>query len=471
MIAVILFVMIIAIPSVLVFLLTPNKSEIMVPGNTVMTVDGTKISVGFFNYFYNVASGPEALLLFEKEYEDFDASKSFSEQIYDKETNMTWHDFFVESANEQISKIIRLSNEAQKNGIVLLPEQEKAVQEQLDIVSDKATQYGVFTNDYSSIVYGEFVGKATLKKILEKSFVAQNYYEYLYTTKKPSDAEISQYFDDNKDDFFSVSFEYFVVDCSEDYETQISLADEVLERTNSINDFDTVLEDVFPVYDDWGFLSTQSNKIDSLLKKDANYFAPEIQTWLYSNERYVGEKVCINVASEKKLYIIIIEEPAKIDEEIKCSVREIFIETTEEYDADKARELCDDLENRINNSDNPEYTFAVLADAYMKDYQETKYSGGMVGKIAYGESEEKINSWIFNESRKNGDVISISGERGYYLIYFSDKYKDWEFDVEQELISQEVEKEAQIIKEHKKEYAYDKYVANKETGSDFTVAE
>ena len=436
-----------------------------------MIVDGTKISVGFFNYFYHAATSPESLLMLERQHEGFDATKSFSEQIYDEETGMTWHDFFVEAAKEQISRIVALSNKGESAGITLFDEQEEEIRAQISALSKKAAEYNVLTNDYASIIYGDFVGKATLEKIMQKSYIAQNYYEFISITQKPSANETESYFYENQEDFYSVSFDYYIVNYDDNFEDQVSLINEVLNQSNSPKEFDYALKEKFPVYDMMGFLETESIEARDLMKKDSDFLPQEVTDWVYGSERKAGEKTFIHVKDEKKLYVILMSEPAQLDTEVKCSVREIFISSDDSSDGSvNAMYLSEEIENKIRTSENPEYTFAVLADMYLKNFEEMQHSGGLVGKISNGDSEEKLNSWIFDDSRKNGDIISISGEKGFYIFLFSDRYESWRFDSEQELISVKVEK-ASIAQETKNAFAYEKHVLNEKTRSDIDSAE
>lgn len=471
LIAAVLIFLIVAIPSTLVFLLTPNSSEIMVPGNTVMTVDGTKVSVGFFNYFYTAATSSDVLLQLEKEYENFDASKSFSDQIYDSESGMTWQEYFIEAAKEQLTQIVSLSNKGEAAGIELFEEQKEEIQSQLDNAAEKAVEYDVLTNDYISIVYGEFAGKATLKKVMEKSYIAQNYYEYISVVEKPSDEETESYLKENLENMHSVSFDYYAVEYTFDFDEQKKQAQEVLDKSKTPEEFDHAVAEAFPTYDSWGFPATESVKLTSLYKKDAGYLPEKVYDWVYGSERSVGEKALITVDDRQLIYMILMKEPARLDTEIKCSVREMLFDVDEtEESKNAALHLSEEISERIKKSENPEYTFAVLADIYLKEFEEMAYSGGLVGNIAFGDSEENINSWIFDESRKNGDFISVSGENGYYSFFFSDRYESWRFEAEQELITERIKKDSQA-QSIENGFAYEKYVLNRQTGSESDSAE
>lgn len=459
-IAISLIFLIVAIPSGLLILLTPNRSEIMVPGNTVMTVDGTKVSVGFFNYFYKAATSPEVLLQLESEYKDFDGEEPFVDQIYDSESGMTWHEYFVEAAKEQIVKIVSLSNKGEAMGLELLEEQEEEIRNQIKDTSKKAEEYGVLIDDYITIVYGEFVGKATLEKIMEKSFVAQNYYEYISIHNKPSNEETDEFLKNNFENMKAVSFDYFVVQYTDDYEDKIDKVNFILNSSNNSEELEDAVAEFFPTYDVWGFPATETVKMSSFYKKDSENLPAELIDWLYSPARKSGDKTFVNDDSKDLIYIVLLKEPAGLNDEDVCSMREILIEFDETQESrNEAMYKSENILKQVEESENPEYTFAVLADIYLKDFGEMKYSGGLVGDISYGESEEKINSWIFDESRKNGDLLSITGEKGCYVMFFSDRCEGWRFEAEQELISARAE-EASHASDVVSEYAYKKYVIN-----------
>lgn len=171
-----------AVSGVLIFM--PNSFELMSPGNTAYIIDSTRISVGFYNYFFEIATTPEALMYQETQNDNFDASVALDEQYYDEERAVTWQDYYSSAALEQIQSLVYLSNRAAELGLKLEREQQESIEEQILDLRSKAKEYSVSLNNYISIVYGDHAGEKTYRKIAEKLFLAQNYCEYIYLSEE-----------------------------------------------------------------------------------------------------------------------------------------------------------------------------------------------------------------------------------------------------------------------------------------------
>ena len=188
------------------FLFMPNQYEIMVPGNVAMTVDGLNVSVGFYNYFYSSSTTPEILIELEKRYEGFDQTVPLNEQIYDAETGETWADYTAKTVEEQISFLVKAYNEGIKAGVTVFEEQQKNIDSIIDSLEVEAKELFVDIDDYAGYTYGDYVGEKTVRKILEMSYIAQNYYEYFVVNNDLSQEEYENFFESNKSKFISVEY-------------------------------------------------------------------------------------------------------------------------------------------------------------------------------------------------------------------------------------------------------------------------
>lgn len=406
-----------------IFLFSPNRAEILVPGNVALSVDGSKLSVGFYNYFYSSATTPEILLEMEKEYEGFDQTVPLDEQVYDAETGKTWAEYIDETVEEQISYLVKAYNDGVSAGVSVFDEQQKNVDAIIKSLEEEADRLSIGVSDYTSYTYGDHVGVKTVKKILEMSYIAQNYYEYYVTQSTISADEYADYYEKNKSKFVSV--EYFCCEITgEDDSDELKEISELLLPEISADNFEEVLNEKLS-----GFDTSISKRRDLLLNFEGD---EDIKNWIFDTHRKAGDKTVIADKEKECIYIVLaVTEPTE-ETAVTCSAREIAMRVTDFGGWDKLDEVVSEVEDKIKEIENKEYTFAVYADIYMNNLQGDS-SGGLVTNLR--NADGKAEKWIYDPERERGDYIRLKTDNGYYLIMFIEKKPSWQFFADEEIIN------------------------------------
>jgi len=413
-----------------VIFLTPNNFELMTAANTSFSVDGTRVSVGIYNYFYGISTRGEVLQSFDG-YNGFDSSIPFDEQYY--ADHVTWEEYFHQSAVDQIVRIVHFYNCGLKSGVTLLEEQKAAIDEQISILRDSATQYGVSLNDYLSIVYGKHIGERTIIKILEMSFIAQNYYEYLTVSKVFSYDDYKRYFIENQEKLTKAEFEYFEIQY--DGETREAILNEAkgiaghLEQTDCFN---TALTNYYGIDVGFAFASSVNTSRSGCILPES------VQNWVFDDNRAINEITVIADDRLQSVYVLKMVSPAQITYDIQHSVRELFVASGSDLNAEATVTAILD---RIYASDDSEYTFAAIADIYNSGYSNSSLSGGLVVGITRDDVAGVLEEWIFDQQRTSGDMNTIKGERGYYIYYYITNCEGWMYIAKQEMIADMIDKE------------------------------
>ncbi len=109
------------------------------------------------------------------------------------------------------------------------------------------------------------------------------------------------------------------------------------------------------------------------------------------------------------------------------NVRHILIGTDDDTDAAAAKAKIEELKAQFE--ENPtEDNFATLANKNSTDTG-SNTNGGLYENVNEGAMVAEFNEWIFDESRKAGDVGIVETEFGCHLIYFVEKceqnYRDY----------------------------------------------
>ena len=190
----------------------PNSDERMNPGNVALKVSETPVSIGMYNYYYSCIVN-NYLTYANYGYYDIDTSVDYNKQ---KTTNsdgkeVTWAQLFKDETIKQIQYITTYYEKAVDEGITLTSAQKKSINENLDSLKSTASGQNVTVDKYIADTYGDYCGQATIKKMLEQCYVAENYYQKLSVNKKFSDKEIKNFFNENKEDYENVTFAYLQV--------------------------------------------------------------------------------------------------------------------------------------------------------------------------------------------------------------------------------------------------------------------
>ncbi len=252
----------------------------------------------------------------------------------------------------------------------------------------------------------------------------------------------------------------------------------------------------------------------------------ELAEWLFAEGRAQGDKTFITADDGDFIYVVYVTKPAYREDCPKVDVRHILVsyetgvnhmdahkEDGSEHTADESTVFAADVAKAVEEfnltvdydlalNQNEKYTqevvnatysatydiyeaylekateenFAELADKYSADTSSTAATedgstGGLYEDIAKGSMVENFDNWIYDESRKAGDVGIVQTEYGFHIIYFvaENERADWEDTVVASLTSETTETFNTMIEEITaddsnvklsafKDYAYNKSI-------------
>ena len=185
----------------------PNSNEKMNPGNVVMTVGNTDVSVGMYNFYYqNIVK--QYVQYASNGYYDIDLSKDFSTQYTtdDDGNEISWQDRFKENTTELIKKNTIYYQKGIESGITLTDAQKEMIETQLDNIKNAASSANLGVNEYIAQTYGDNCGLETLRKYLEQNYISSVYYYQQQIKLRPSEDELNAYFKENENDYKSCSY-------------------------------------------------------------------------------------------------------------------------------------------------------------------------------------------------------------------------------------------------------------------------
>ncbi len=446
------------------FFTVPNSNERMNPGNVALTVGDTKISVGMYNFYYSsIVSNYVSYANYG--YYDLDPTADYSTQTtVDKDGNeISWLDLFKKDTIDQIQYITAYYEAAKEAGITLTEEQQSKIDEQVKSLEDASSEAGQSIDAYIRQNYGDYCGIATIKKMLEQSYLAETYYHQAMITMTPTDEETNAYFEEHKGDYLSVSLASIEIAFSngesEDNGLTVEEAEEKAKSyCESITNLDEMKAaipeacgDIIEQYISYGYFENTEDAIKSIsdsievtltasdIKESYN---EDIVAWAYDSENPIGSTTYMVDEDYGYVYVILKTSEPKLDETETYSVRHILVQPkaeeentdTENANSSEQTEFTDEqwaaalekansILDEYNGGEKTQLSFALLAEEYSDDTESTSSGssgiyGGAINGAKLGEMVPEFENWATDDARKYGDVEIVKSEYGYHIMYF-----------------------------------------------------
>ena len=463
------------------FYTMPNTNEKMNPGNVALTVDETKVSIGMYNYYYKTVSDNYISYAQQGYYSDLDPSVDFSKQkTTDADGNeITWAQKFENETIDRIQYITAYYQEGKKNGVTITDTQKEEIDSNIESIKNSAKESELSLDEYIAEQYGEYCGIATIRKLLEQSYTANNYYREYIIKNKADEKEVQKYFEEHKDEYTEVEFAYLPVFYEpEDAETQKEAektAKKYASKIKSVDDLKkaipTVCKEIIDSYVAAGQYESAedcaeviASSVEVSITKTDDSFTVKAGEWLFDEKTKVND--CSYFLDEtNSLYFIIIKksEPVIASDEV-YSVRHILImpksdseeeseEATQQTTYTKeqwaeAEKKANEILDEYKKGDKTEYSFALLAEKYSEDTESTSNGssgmyGGLYEGVTLGRMVKSFEEWSTDKSRKYGDTDIVKSDYGYHIMYFVEDTTSSLFSCEQAVQS---ENEQEYIK-------------------------
>ena len=462
----------------------PNTNEKMNPGNVALTVDKTDVSIGMYNYYYNAVSN-NYITYAQQGYYQLDTTKDYAKQkTTDSEGNeVTWAQLFENDTIDRIQYITSYYQEGVKNGVTITDSQKEEIESNIQSIKDAASEADLSIDEYISSTYGDYCGLATVRKLLEQSYIANNYYRQYLIGNKVDKKDVEAYFEEHKDDYTSISFAYLPVVYNVEDEASKTEAEKnakkYASKISSLKDLKKLIpsacKDIIDEYVSSGQFESAdecaeaiAGSVETSITKSDTSFTESALNWLFDEKTKVNDCGYF-LDEENSLYFIILKtgEPEIAEEEV-YSVRHILItpksdkaETSEEQEGEaaekteftdeqwkEAEKKAKDILAEYEKGDKSEYSFALLAEEYSDDTESTSNGssglyGGLYEGTPLGQMVKSFEEWSTDDSRKYGDTGIVKSDYGYHIMYFVEDTTSILYDCE---LAVESEKEQEYIK-------------------------
>ena len=316
------------------------------------------------------------------------------------------------------------------------------------------TNVGLSLNAYLRRVYGNGISEGFYKKQLKLETLVQKYYntmldEYAETfTAEEVDAK----FKEDEDSYLFTDIRLYQFQ-NEELTAQDGESDDELKARQAKSDettkanaqamYDAVTDEAsfvaqakkYNTADD--YVANTATLLKSYLKSDASggnslsSVNSDVADWAFNASTKAGDKKLVEDSEKGTYYVALMINPKHDVETV--SVRHILFKTVDDsnkpLDDDKikaAKANAEDALEKFKSGEQTEEKFGEYASNLTED-DGSKSTGGLYENVRPGQMVEAFDKWIFDESRKEGDVDIVETTYGYHVMYFVGKdgsYKD-----------------------------------------------
>lgn len=498
----------------------PNGKEgkYMNPASVVATVDGQKISIGMYDYYYaSIVSYYEQYASYG--YYSLDTTKDYSKQYTtdDDGNKISWQKFFETEALKEVEQITTYYSKALKEGVTLTSAQKKTIEKQISTLKDSASQNDVSLDQYIKANFGTYCSEDTIRIMLEQYYLSANYKGKFKCETKVTDNDVDKYYNDHKNDYKKIEFYYIAspYDATDDNSKNESIktAEKIMAKMKDKKSVIALVPEVYSSYIDSQVKSSmeqdstltekkareeaiksyESNVVTTVSGSDSP-FDDKMNTWLFSDDTKVGSKKYYIDEDAKYIYIVLKTSKASVEEDETYTVRHILValesgsnsssstsEKTEYTDEQwaAAKKKADSILAKFNKTDKSEYEFAKLAEQYSTDSASTSSGsndsfGGLYESVTLGQMVPDFEKWSIDDSRKYGDTGIVKSDYGYHIMFFINDCPEYQSkiiaQIKSDRLSNMIDKAEIKVHENAIKKAVDKEKAAKEAAAESATA-
>lgn len=178
---------------------------------------------GAFNDFYSIYANYLPYL-------GIDLEKSFKEQpcTFEEGVEQTWFDYFLVSTRLYAEQFLVLTEAAKANGKTLSDADMAEIEASIKELKDYTSENGFEIQEYLDMTYGNGVTEADIRKVMEITFLASNYYDEIYNGYTYTEDEYKAYEEENlkdEENYNYVNARHILVETEEEAKT---LLEEIL---------------------------------------------------------------------------------------------------------------------------------------------------------------------------------------------------------------------------------------------------
>ncbi len=373
----------------------------------------------------------ERLYYIENGMLNLDLKKDLKDQTYDG-TN-TWYSYFAGKARDSLRRDVLLCEMAAKDGVTLTEAEQKALDDRTAAINP---------TDFGRGLQAEDVRTALELQTLAEKYLAQTK-SSLYGTEADWEAR----YEKNTTEYQTVDYLMVEIQPVIGSEAEQKTYDALLEKAMDSKDPTVFADTAEKMLVDHADVDAASAAVqaDNLLQASQTYMEDNpISEWLFDAETALYDTYIDETTSSLKMYMI--TRLVGRDESLTANYMNILV-----LEEDGGQAQAEALLKQWQDGEATADSFAELAVANSKDSTSLK-TGGHYQNVFNGRMAEAVNTWLFDETRKVGDVAVLEANGGYQVVYYEGTgVQRWQISIRTDLYNENYE---QLLNDGEKTYSY-----------------
>lgn len=364
--------------------------------------------------------------------------------------NITWGEYLHNITQESLQQVVAYADTASKQSMNLSDDSKTSIDEFFQSInSNFATD--LERSNYYETVYGRGANENTLRPVLERTMLANQFASEHPQSFEITDSEIEAFYNENKDSYDVIDYRLFnvrVPEADEDAtdDEKDALVEETEEKANeflaALTDFDSMKDVVLDYVDE----DKKDYEIDDLTlyegRGHSQISSTVIRDWLFDADREHNDKEVINSGSN--YYVVVFGERGRSDEAYP-TVRHILFEAREatatEEELAVAKKAAEETVAKITD----EESMIELSGKLLES--EDAAEATIYENVSRGTMVAPFEDWIYDEANAIGDTGIVQTTYGYHVMYLVDRNEDpiWYENIVAALRTEKFQEEAEAI--------------------------
>lgn len=350
-------------------------------------------------------------------------------------TGVTWHDYFLDQAIENMTVIQATLKAADAEGFQAPAGVQVQYDDNMAALKATAMASGISVSQYLKGTFGAGVTEKIYGEQLMRVLRYSAYTDAYRDTLTYSGSELEAVYDADRNSFDHVAYE--IASISGDAESTEDADGNIVEPTEeesaaALEAARETAQALLDGIDAGGELEALADGYEdaSYTENSAGSYSAGsvVSEWLYDSARKDGDAAVLEEGTVQ--YVVVFHDRFR-DEEPTIDIRHILVplgaatlaEDDEGYAEEQARSKADahakaeELLSQWQSGEATEDSFAALA---MKESTDgSKYDGGLYTEVYQGMMVTEFNDWCFDPSRRPGDTGVVDTQFGSHVMYFS----------------------------------------------------
>lgn len=318
---------------------------------------------------------------------------AFNQQIKGEYNEKSVRNIILDQLKEDLPKLKFMQAQAKADGLELNEQQKQGIDNYIAQIKASAAQYQMTPNELLTAIFGKGSDEAQVRRYIGDLFLSQLYEQTKVKDSKVSEEELKAAYEENKDEFESVSYRMFVLN-----QASAEPEKEPAETTETA--------DVKTTAEDKNTAGTEKTPVES---------STEAETEKADETAESSEKVTKPT------------DKVEVDEENRSIKIEKAYDPEAQAKAIKDREDLDKKTSDIlaNIKDEASFNEAIkpyLSDAEKEVYKDDKAT--LVSNAYKSALQPELAAWLFDPARKEGDKTAITSSGKATILYFINRKLD-----------------------------------------------